>query len=480
MQDFKSNGTDATLQVGQQTEGVKILLGDPRKAVVKLSIPMIAAMSAHNINHLVDAIWVSGRGPESLSAVGFTFPFLFLAIAIAAGIGIGGGAAISRKIGARDKEAADNIAAHTIVLTVICAALFTIAMLLFAERAMRLMHAGAALDLAVTYAKIMFAGVIFMFFTQVATALLRSEGDAKRAMYAMVGGAALNIVLDPIFIYTLDMGVAGAAVATIISTFIVSIFAFYWLFLEKKMHISFPLRGFRFDREVLADISSVGFPVAVSHMSMALTAFALTTIVASVGGSDGVAVYITGWRIISMAVLPMLGVASAVTAVAGAAYGAKEYEKIKISYMYALKLGVLVESVLAIATFVFAEQITRVFTWSDESTRIVDDLVQYLRVIWVIFPAVAFGMLSSAMFQGVGKGLYSLIMTLIRTLVFTVPCAWLFGVLLQRGLLGVWIGMALGGLFSIPIAFGWAVHYMRKLIRREDRRPDRPIPQVQE
>jgi putative MATE family efflux protein len=348
-------------------------------------------------------------------------------------------------------------------------------MLIFAERVIGMMGAGAAKDLAVTYTRIMFGGVVLLFFTQVAVALLRSEGDANRAMYAMVGGALLNIVLDPIFIYALGWGVAGAACATVISMFVVSLVAFYWLFMEGKTHVSFRFRGFRFERNVLADITGVGLPVAVSHMSMALTAFALTTIVASVGGPDGVAVYITGWRVISLAVLPMLGVASAVTAVSGAAFGAKEYEKIETSYMYALKLGVVIESVLAIGTFLFAPQITRVFTWSEESTRIVGDLVLYLRVTWVIFPSVAFGMLSSGMFQGVGKGLYSLVMTLIRTLVFTVPLAWFCGVFLEWGLLGVWIGMAAGGLLSIPVAFGWAVCYMRRLTQRRDRVSSLPV-----
>lgn len=428
---------------------------------------MVVAMSAQTIYNLVDAIWVSGKGPESLSAVGFTFPFVFLAMAIANGVGIGGGAAISRKIGAMDKRSADAIATHTIVIMFISIVLLTCILLLFARPVFRFMGAGTALDLTIKYSKIIFSGIAFIFFMQVAVALLRSEGDVRRAMYAMGGGAALNIVLDPVFIYWLGLGVAGAAWATLLSMFLVSLLAFYWLFIERKTYISFKFKRFRFNKEAILDISRVGFPASVAQMSMSLMSFALTTIVASVGGPDGVAVYTTGWRVISLATLPMLGVASAVTSVTGAAFGAKDYMKLKISFIYALKTGVLAEILLAISAFVFARQITWIFTWSKESVRISGDLVLFLRILCWLLPTAAFGMLSSAMFQGVGKGFTALIMTLIRTLVLAVPFAWVLGVYLFHGLAGIWVGITASGLVYIPIAFGWAMLYIRQLQKRK-------------
>jgi len=159
----------------------------------------------------------------------------------------------------------------------------------------------------------------------------------------------------------------------------------------------------------------------------------------------------------------MLGVASAVTSVAAAAFGARDYKKMEISFLFALKMGVLVESVFAVLTFLFASQITWVFTWSEETARIIGDLTQFLRVICILFPTVAVGMLSTAMFQGAGKGLTALIMTILRTLVFTVPCVWFFGIVLEGGLLGVWNGLVVSGLIYVPIAFGWSTSYLRKL-----------------
>ena len=128
----------------------------------------------------------------------------------------------------------------------------------------------------------------------------------------------------------------------------------------------------------------------------------------------------------------------------------------------------MTEILLALLILVFAPQITWIFTWSKESAAIVDELILFLRIIWLMLPTVAFGMLSSALFQGVGKGLNALAMTVIRTLVFTVPLAWLLGVYLNEGLQGVWRGMMIAGLAYIPVAFGWAILFLRKLTRTDD------------
>ncbi|MBN2322031.1 MAG: MATE family efflux transporter [Acidobacteria bacterium] len=429
---------------------------------------MVVAMSFQTLYNLADAIWVSGRGPDSLSAVGFTFPFFFLAMALANGIGIGGGAAISRRIGADDRIGADKVAAHSIISSLILGGITCIVMLLLLPYAMEFMGATeSALQLSIAYSRIIFLGSLFLFFNASAVSILRSEGDAKRAMVAMAVGGVVNIILDPIFIYVLEMGVSGAAIATLLSMFLTTLLTFYWLFIQKKTFVIFRFKGFRFDGHILYDIGRVGLPATVSQMSMSLMAFLLTTIIATVGGTIGVAVYTSGWRIVSIATLPMLGVASAVTAVTGAAYGASEFRKARTAYFYALRTGVSIELVLAVIVVVFAPQITWIFTWSEESQMLVPELEKFLRIAWVLLPTTPFGMLSSGLFQGTGKGIFALTATLIRTIVFTVPFAWILGVYLDWGLNGVWIGIAAAGLAYIPVVFGWACRYLKGLMRME-------------
>lgn len=193
---------------GPPTRGVQTLLGDPKKAIVKLAVPTVAANLAHTVYNLTDAIWVSGKGPEALSAVGFFFPFHFMAMALAGGIAIGAGAAVSRQIGAQRKDGADSVSAHAIVMMLVLVIPLTVFTLALAEPILKGMGAtGDSLALSVSYARIMFSGLILIFFSSVASSILRSEGDARRPMYASLAGAILNMILDPIFIYTLDLGI---------------------------------------------------------------------------------------------------------------------------------------------------------------------------------------------------------------------------------------------------------------------------------
>ena len=234
----------------KETKGVKTLLGDPKKAIITLALPMIIAMSVQTIYNFVDALWVSGfgsyifsseiiegTGKLALAAIGFVLPFYMMGIALSTGLGVGGSSAVSRRIGAKDKTGADNVAVHSIILTLIIGVFFTIFLFFGAEIIMKWIGAGESLVFAISYGKIIFAGSIVIFFLNMATALLRGEGDAKRAMYALIFGAVLNIILDPIFIYTLKLGIAGAAYATVLSMIITSFILIYWLFFRKDTYV---------------------------------------------------------------------------------------------------------------------------------------------------------------------------------------------------------------------------------------------------
>ena len=451
------------------TKGVRVLLGDPKKAIIKLALPMIAAMSVHILYNLVDAIWVSGLGVDALSAVGFFFPFLFMAMAIATGIGVGGGSAIARRIGARDKTGADAVACHTIVIMVLVAVAFTIPLFLFAEPIFSRLGAGRAVGMTVSYAKIMFAGTVIIFFVTIAGTILRSEGDAKRAMFAMMLGSGLNIGLDPIFIYTLGMGVPGAAWATLVSFLVTASLLLYWLFFKKNTYISLNLAHFRFKAEILRDILKVSLPASAQQLSMAFTMLIMNLIIVRVGGTDGVAVYTTGWRVATIAILPLLGIATAVVSVTGAAYGQHALRQMNTAFLDSVKMGVAMEIVIGVVTYILAPQITAMFIQVEGSARIADDLTAFLRIVSLFYAGAAFGMFSSAMFQGTGKGMNALVVTMIRTIALTPALSLLFAMILGMGLVGIWFGMVGGNSVGAAIAFFWARAHMSNL-RKLDRK----------
>ena len=448
---------------GKGTAGVKTLFGDPKKAIIKLAIPMMVAMSVQTIYNIVDAFWVAGLGADALAAMGFVFPFFFVIMSLSNGLGIGGGAAISRRIGAKDKAGADNVAVHMIVMMVLLAAIFSVPFFLLARDIFVLMGASGTTELAVAYARIIFAGSIIIFFVNVASAILRSEGDAKRAMYAMVLGAGLNIVLDPIFIYTLGMGIEGAAWATLVSLGVSSVIMSNWLFFRKNTYVVFKFSGFRFNWSIVRDISRVGLPASVQQLSMAITTLIITVLIVMVNSTDGVAVYSVGWRIATIAIAPLIGIATAVVTVTGAAFGKHSFKNVQIAHTYATKVGLVIEVIIAVATFVFAPHIAAIFTYTEGAAHIAPALTTFLRIISIFYPTVSLGMLSSSMFQGVGRGTDALIVTLLRTLVLTPIFAILFAFTLEMGLVGIWWGLVAGNIIGSVVAFVWARLYVSRL-----------------
>ena len=325
-------------------------------------------------------------------------------------------------------------------------------------------------EMATGYGQIVFGGSIVIFFLYVATAILRAEGDANRAMYAMMLGAGLNIALDPIFIYTLNMGVVGAAWATIISLTVTSVLLLYWLFIKKDTYVTFKFRGFKWAGNIVKDIFRVGLPATVLQLSMAITQIILIVIIGIVssdsGSSDsGVAVYTLGWRVSMIAILPLLGIATAVVSVTGAAFGSKEYDKLKISFLYAVKIGLIIEVIIAVITFIFASQITGAFPLADDEHKgfIIQELPRYFQITAIFYPLVAFGMMSSSMFQGIGKGSYALLLTIVRAVILGTILPAVFAISLGWGISGVWWGLVVGNMIGSILAFTWASFHIRKL-----------------
>jgi putative MATE family efflux protein len=388
----------------KDTEGTKILLADPKTAILRLSLPMMIAMTLMTLYSVVDAFWVSGLGADALAAVGFSFPLFIITIGLASGLGTGGEAALSRMIGARNRDGASSVAMHTILLMTVLAVAVTIPLSLFAGDLFVLMGAGNAVGLATEYARILFLGTFALLFGEVAYALMHGEGDAKRTMYAMAAGAVANIILDPILIYTLHMGIAGAAWATILAEVIAAIPMVYWLFVKRDTYVSLHLRKFSPDPAVVRDILQVGLPAAAEQLGLALMALILNGVIVLISSTDGVAIYSVGWRVVSIGLTPILAISSAVVAVTGATYGARAYAKMESALLYAVRLGLGIGLGLAAATFIFAPQIAAIFTAPGDASGIAPELTTYLQVTSLVYPMVGFGLFSSSFFQGTGLG----------------------------------------------------------------------------
>lgn len=446
------------------TKGVEMLLGDPKKAIVKLAIPMMGAMFVQTLYNLADGIWVAGLGPEALAAIGMFFPIFMIILSFAAGIGIGVNAVISQKIGQGNKKAADETAKTAIYLVIILSIFLTIISLLLIKPALKLMGAqDKVLSFSLDYADSILYSIIIFMFSNVGNAILRGEGDAKRAMYAISIGSILNIFLDPLFIYTFRLGVKGAAYATVISAAVGCFLVIYWFFLKKSTYLSINILDFKIDFGVLKDILKIGVPASFAQISMSVAIFILNSFATRAGGQFGVAVFTSAWRVINLGTIPMIGASTAVTSVVGAAFGARDAKKLETAHLFAIKFGFILGLLIMTIILVFSKQIAFIFTYSKQGQVIYADLVKALIVLSLFLPGTPFGMFTSAMFQGIGHGGKSLAITIFRTIILQIFFCWLLVNIFQIGLSGVWWGIVIGNLTNAVVAFTWSRAVIRKL-----------------
>ena len=303
----------------EMNENVEMITGDPKKAINKLAWPMIASMFLIFLNNIVDSIWVAGLGPAPLAALGYVTPLFMVLVGFGNGIGAGATSLISRYIGAEKRDEANNAAIHSAILSVIVSLILTVFFLLSLESLLKIMGASDVLKYAMDYGIIVFAFTAPILIPPIFGGAFRAEGDVKRATLPIAVVAIINMVLDPIFIYSFGWGVSGAALATGLSPLFAILMMLYWIFIKKDTYLSYNKK----------DILVVGIPASLEQLIMAALAVTVNYMLTLVSGSTAVAVYTAGWRIISLGLLPAIGVGTAAITVAGVAYGAKKYENIR-------------------------------------------------------------------------------------------------------------------------------------------------------
>lgn len=214
-----------------------MITGDPKRAINKLSIPIIVSMFLIFANNIIDSVWVAGLGSDPLAALGYVTPLFMVLIGIGNGIGAGGNSLISRYIEAKNRKSANNAAIHNLILGVILSIVVSVILLTFLKPLLVIMGASSVLKYAMDYGIVIFAFSFALLLPPIFGGAFRAEGDIKRATMPLAIAAIINMIIDPIFIYTLNLGVAGAAWATIIAH-LIAIASMLYGCLLKKTHIS--------------------------------------------------------------------------------------------------------------------------------------------------------------------------------------------------------------------------------------------------
>lgn len=437
-------------------------LNNPSKALWTLAIPIMAGMGIHTLYTIVDMIFIGRLGGNAIAAVAFNMPLFFLVLGLSFGVGSGVTASIARFIGAKDKVSADNTAEHAVALGLIISIILTTLGLIYGEDLLRRLGATkSVLPVSWSYLKISLIGLPFMVFSTFFRSILSGEGDMKLPMAVAGLGTIINIILDPIFIFTLEFGVGGAAMASAISQLIVFLIFVYMLFIKEHAYIKFRMGDFSPSMFIVKDILRVGFPASMSMIIMAFGQLVFNRILVRFS-TDAVAAYQVGGRMDMVIFLPIMAIASALTTIVGMFYGAKEFEKIKFIAKYGIICAIMVTSILSILLYIFAPFVVKSFT---QEVDIQSIAVTYIRTICLIYPLIAFGMSVGRILQGLGKGLPMLVITSIRILGVSAPLALFFTMVLNKSIEWVWYAMIISTIVSILISLIWLKTTFKNLIK---------------
>ena len=452
----------------EKNSNIEMITGDPKKAINKLSLPIIASMFLIFANNIIDSIWVAGLGAEPLAALGYITPLFMILVGFGNGLGAGGNSLISRYIGAEDKASANNAAIHNLILSIIVSIVISIIFIVLMEPLLKMMGATSVLKYALDYGFIIFMWTFALLMPPIVGGAFRAEGDIKRATIPIALAAIINMILDPIFIYTLNLGIQGAAWATALGPFISLLLMFYWIFIKKDTYLSYNIKDFHNDLKMYKDILVVGIPASLEQLVLSVLTIFVNYMLTIVSGPTSVAVYTAGWRIVNIGMLPAIGVGTAAISVAGVAYGAKKYENLRVTARYAVKVALIASIIVCIILNVFSNQIAFIFSYSENSAHLEPLIASFLQIMCLFILYVPFGASAGNVFQGVGKGTISFLLTTFREFILVLIFAYLLGFTFNMGEFGIYCGMLLGGGIGSLICYLCIELYINKLIRSRD------------
>ena len=445
-------------------KNVELMRGEPEIAVRKLAIPIMISMLLTASYNIVDGIWVAGLGQAAIAGIGFVTPIFMILNGVSVGLGNGATSSIARAVGARNHEGASKSATHSRLIFLIASILLTIFLLIIQEPLLKTYGAsGQSLAEGIKYGTPLFLGLFAFIFANGGSGVLRGEGDMKRAMYAMIVSVVLNFILDPLFIYILNLGSAGASLATIVSSIGSAAVIMYWILIKKDTYVDVTFKNFKFESEIAKDILKVGIPSSLDMLMMSIAMSIYLIFISSIGGEYGIAAFTSGQRLYLFGIMPLTAIGSAVAAVSGSAFGAKNWDYLRRTHAFGTKFASAIALVILLILVIFAPQLSMIFAYTPETAPLIPEITNFLRIASFGLLLVGIGMPASFFYQGIGRGTTSLMWTIIREVIFTVSCTYIFGMVLNMGLTGIWIGLAVGRVMASILNYAYARYTIRKL-----------------
>ena len=405
---------------------------------------------------IVDRIYIGhGVDPLAIAGIGLAMPVIMIIMAVSMLVGIGANSLFAIRMGQKRHNEVEKIMGHAFVLLFILPAACIIIIMIFMESILHdIMKAdGRIFEYAKTYLRITLYGAIFGAMSPGLTHFIRSDGHPKTSMLVQIVGAVLNIILDPIFIFALNLGVAGAAWVTVISQFISLVFVLGY-FNSRWTRLRFRFKYMKLEPRITGSILAIGFAPFIMQFAMSLVGILQNATILKYGGDEALTAMTIFFSMLTVIIMPLMGIGQGAQPIIGYNYGAKQYDRVKKCFKYALFActGVLTTGFLVTqfaAGFCFS-----LFSKDTGSLRELGILT--MRICTSMFPFIAVQMLGGQFFQAIGKPLPAAILSLSRQILFLLPSLLFLPVLFRaiglRPIYGVYCAFPLADICSATIS----------------------------
>ena len=416
--------------------------------LMKMSVPAIIGMMAAALYNVVDTIFVGrGVGPLGIAGLSIAFPIQMIVQAVGQMIGIGAASIISRKLGAKDNDQASTALGTAILSIFIFSIALVVVIAIFLRPILNIFGAtDTIMPYSVSYLRTVIFGFPFIAISMAGNNMIRSEGKARTAMGTMLIGMGLNIVLDPIFIFVLDMGIEGAALATVVSQFC----SFIWVavfYLTKQSSIRLDREHLHINTAYLREMLLLGLPNAVQSAGMSILAIIINNTLGTLGGDLAISTYGMVHRLLSFIFMPMIGLAQGFQPIAGYNFGAKQFKRVRNILFLATGTSIAISSIFFFLIRSFPEVFIGLFT---TDVDLIATTARTLKIMCLAMPLMTTQIVAAVYFQAIGKGVVSLILGLSRQFLILIPIV----LILPRffGVDGVWASFPSADFISITIA----------------------------
>ena len=432
------------------------------KALVSLGIPIMIGMLINALYNLVDAYFVGGLGESPMGAISIVFPLGQVVVGLGLMFGNGAASYLSRLLGRDDKDTANKVASTALYSSVIIGAILIIIATIFLRPILTLLGAtDTIMPYALIYARIYIISCIFNVFNVTMNNIVASEGAAKTTMCALLLGAIINIGLDPLFIYTFNMGVAGAAIATAISQFVSTLVYLSYVF-HKKSAFTFSIKAFEPTKQIFMEILIIGVPTLTFQLLTSLS-IALINRASSGYGDSVIAGMGAVTRITSMGTLVVFGFLKGFQPIAGFSYGAKNFNRLREAIRTSILWSTIFCIIVGLLMFLFSEQIIAQFANGNEAMISVGK--KSLMANGLSFFLFGFYTVYSSLFLALGKGTAGFILGACRQGICFVPVIFLLPII--WGMNGILYAQPIADILSVIITVFMALNLHKQLSKEE-------------